>query len=238
MASKEKKYLIVGNGRLAHHLKHYFSSVGLLYKEWYRSSISHDSEKLSDLVRASDIVLLPISDIAIESFVVENKLLESNKTVVHFSGALDTNLAVGCHPLMTFTNNLYDKVFYSKILFCIDDDAPEFSEIFPDLLNPNIRISKQKKAKYHALCVMANNYTCLLWQKFFDELINVFGADSEDLKPFLFQTAENIAKDYKKCLTGPLSRNDKITLNKNLSSLEGDPYHQIYESFVGMYKER
>jgi 2-dehydropantoate 2-reductase len=230
---EEKKYLIVGSGRLSHHLKFYFSSVGISYLSWSRK----DNYSLEGKLLSADIVLLAISDCAIENFILENKSHFKDKTLVHFSGALATDYAVGCHPLMTFTESLYDSSFYQKILFTLDDDGPEFNEIFPLLKNPNIRISKRMKGKYHALCVMANNYTCLLWQKFFDELTNEFGAESKDLEPFLFQTFKNITADYKSCLTGPLSRNDTTTITKNLSSLDGDAYKQVYKSFVDMYNE-
>jgi 2-dehydropantoate 2-reductase len=234
MRIDSKNYLLVGNGRAAKHLKKYFTSLNISFTSWDRKS-DYD---LESIIFDCDIILLAISDSAIEPFIHGNKTLLDNKIIVHFSGALSTDLAFGCHPLMTFTNNLYEESFYKKILFTLDDDDLKFNEIFPMLKNPHIKIPKKDKAKYHALCVMANNYTCLLWQKFFNEMIHQYGAESNALIPFLNKTAENIALDYKSCLTGPLSRNDHKTLDKNIKSLEGDSYQEIYKSFVKMYGEK
>lgn len=93
-----------------------------------------------------------------------------------------------------------------------------------------------KKAYYHALCVMANNFTTLLWQKFFNEMTTAFNASLNDLKPYLKQTLLNIDSDYSNALTGPLKRQDLQTIKHNLDALEEDAFVKIYQAFVDVYQ--
>ncbi len=231
MKSKQE-YAIIGNGRLAKHLCHYFSLMKIEFSHWY---LELESNLLKECLTNADIVLLAITDSAIESFAEENRKFLKDKIVIHFSGALVTDKAIGCHPLMTFSEELYDLELYSSILFCLDDSSTKFSTLFPDLPNPHIIIPNRLKPYYHALCVLANNFTCILWQKFYDEMITNFGAEPGNLDVFLKKTTSNILNDYKTCLTGPLVRNDLETIKKNITSLNLDPFKKVYQSFVDAY---
>lgn len=226
------KYIIIGNGRLAKHLNYYFSSMDIPYVTWNRNV---NLDLLKKLIQNIDIVLLAISDGSIKPFINSNKNLLKNKTVVHFSGALVIEEAFGYHPLMTFSYQLYDLAFYKKILFCIDEDAPEFGSLFPKLPNPCIKIQKNLKPFYHALCVMANNFTSILWQKFYNDMESIFGAKPEYLNVFLERTLSNILNNHNTCLTGPLIRGDMKTVKKNLVSLNSDPFKSVYKGFVETY---
>ena len=228
------KYIIIGNGRLAKHLCHYFSLLKIKFDHWHKGL---NSSSLQEALADANTVLLAISDSAIEPFIESREKLLNGKTLIHFSGALVSKKAVGCHPLMTFTEDLYDLELYKSILFCLDEGSPEFSSLFPKLSNPHIVIPNRLKPYYHSLCVMANNFTCILWQKFYDEMIVTFGAQAENLDVFLKKTTSNILKNHKTCLTGPLVRNDLETIENNIASLNLDPFKKVYESFVDAYKK-
>ena len=232
--NSKPEYTIIGNGRLAKHLCHYFSLIKIEFSHWY---IEQEHDLLSNVLSDSDIVLLAISDDSIETFIESEKELLKDKMLIHFSGALVTDKAIGCHPLMTFSDELYDLELYISILFCLDEGSPEFNVLFPKLPNPHIVIPNGLKPYYHSLCVLANNFTCILWQKFYDEMIENFGAEPKNLDNFLKRTTSNILNGYKTCLTGPLVRNDKDTIRKNLSSLNLDPFKKVYQSFVEAYEE-
>ncbi|MCF7790612.1 MAG: DUF2520 domain-containing protein [Victivallales bacterium] len=233
--SSKIQYLLIGNGRLAKHLVKYLDDMNISFIRWFRGCKAYLCEAAAG---KDNIILLAVSDSAIEPFIKKNRNILRNKTIVHFSGALYTPLAYGCHPLMTFSDKLYEKEFYQRILFTLDEDAPDFNELFPELDNPNIKISSDSKAKYHSLCVMANNFTSLLWRKFFVEMNESFNADSSWLIPFLERTAQNITEDYKGCLTGPLARGDYETVEMNIKSLSGDPWQNVYKSFVEIYHKK
>ena len=230
----KNRYLIVGNGNVSQHLQHYFKIKNINIANWSRKSERSFSVKLSEDTDI-EIVLLAISDKAINPFLEKHKDILKKKICVHFSGALNTMLAYGFHPLMTFSkNSLYKLEMYESILFVQDNSMP-FSEIFPSLNNNCIKIDPEHKGYYHALCVMANNFTTLLWSKFFNEMQTRYKAPLDNLMPFLNQTLNNLKKDHKKALTGPIARKDNITIQKNLDALKTDPFYEIYKGFVNTF---
>jgi len=144
-------YLFIGNGRISRHFQHYFDQLGLIYFVWQRSD---GIESLPRLLVQTTHVLVLINDSAIEAFITTT-LKQSAQIHIHFSGSLATDLAYGAHPLMTFSHDLYEIEKYREIPFVLDEDAPAFSELLPGLPNAHYRLSKQQKAKYHALCVLS-----------------------------------------------------------------------------------
>jgi len=225
-------YLLIGNGCVAKHFQHYFSLLELPFQTWCRQ------ESLDELsiksVHATHILLL-IKDDAINGFIQEHSQLFAQKILLHFSGSLNSAKAYGCHPLMTFGSNLYDLSHYQSIPFVIDQHAPDFSTLLPGLSHPYVRLHESLKAKYHALCVLSGNFSCLLWQHFFKCLENELHIPSEIAFPYLQQQMKNILQSPETALTGPLVRNDRDTIVKNLAALEGDPFKQVYQSFVSSY---
>ena len=60
-------YLLIGNGRLARHLAHYFTAKNLAYTQWNRRD--KDLSELQDLSQQADYILLLIRDDQIDSFI-------------------------------------------------------------------------------------------------------------------------------------------------------------------------
>jgi 2-dehydropantoate 2-reductase len=233
--SSSPTYGIIGDGRVAQHMAHYFRMREIPFKVWSRklSAMPVDLELLEQ-----DVLLLLLRDSAIENFIEQNPDLQQ-KTLVHFSGSLVTDKAFGAHPLMTFGKDLYDLETYERIPFICEagrnEGDLEFQTLFPRLKNPSHPIHISDKARYHALCVMSQNFTTLLWQKFFRELPASFQIDAEAGKPILEQTLINLLKDPSSGLTGPIARGDAKTIKANLESLRDDPYHDVYEAFVAAW---
>ena len=223
-------YLIIGNGRVARHFRHYLSSLSIPYQSWDRSQ---DPALLQPLARATSHILILVGDAAIEGVALE---LKTRACKIHFSGSLTTPQAYGAHPLMTFGPELYAPEKYREISFIVDESAPE--DILPGLPNTQIRLAPDKKAKYHALCVMAGNFSCLLWQKLFADFKDEMHIDPQAAHPYLRQQMENLMRDYKTALTGPLARGDGATITRNLQALDGDAFRRVYQSFVEAYKEK
>ncbi|MBV9575404.1 MAG: DUF2520 domain-containing protein [Gammaproteobacteria bacterium] len=225
-------FLLIGNGRVARHFQHYFKLLSLSFETWHRQ------EPLADLYQkaatASHILLL-ISDKAIPTF-IEQHLKNTQAYRIHFSGSLVTDLAFGAHPLMTFNTELYELKCYQSLSFVLDHDAPDFSALLPGLANASVRLHTSLKPKYHAFCVLSGNFSCLLWQKFFSSLEQEFHIPPAMAYPYLFQITQNISVNPNTALTGPLVRNDKETIEKNLMALQADPFQKIYQSFVDCYR--
>lgn len=233
MTKIKPAYLIIGNGRVASHFAHYISLLGITCQQWWRTL--PDSQLQSQLPSATHVLLL-ISDDAIESF-AKNKLIGHPGYHIHFSGSLVSDNLIGVHPLQTFSDDLYELEQYQNISFVLDHDAPDFTELFPYFSNQHVRMNKRDKAKYHALCVLSGNFSCMLWEKFFSELENGFNIPRDIAFPYLQQQMLNLTAHAKSVMTGPLVRNDKDTIQINLKALEGDPFASVYSSFVDCYEK-
>lgn len=228
-------YTIIGDGRMARHFSHYLQLLGIPFLQWSRR-LDPQKNKLSQIIAQSDRILILIKDSVIESFVKENPELE-NKIRIHFSGALVTPLAYGAHPLMSFSEQLYELEDYQKIPFILEESDKKFSDLFPHLNNPHFYIAANKKARYHAYCVMSGNFTSLLWNSFFKELENNFQLPKEVAFPYMESIFKNLKENPGNALTGPLVRKDQKTIKANLEALIEDPFQKIYQTFVEVYSQ-
>lgn len=219
-------YGIIGDGRMASHMIRYLCGENI---PWIRWSRKHDSlppqEKLAQVKR----VLLLISDDAILPFYKDNPWLKE-KECVHFSGALHTDEIPGMHPLMTFTEELYSLETYREIPF-ICEERLSFQKFFPDLQNRTFHINARDKGLYHALCVLGGNFTVMLWQKVFKEFEERLNLPREVLTPYFRQIFTNTERDSQSALTGPVLRNDRTTIKKNIDALEDEAWKNIYRAF-------
>lgn len=230
---KNPKYGIVGRGRVAKHLRCYFSALDI-----HHISLSpNDFNNQSTLLTKSTIILLAISDRTIESFLKKYHHLIRQKICIHFSGSVSTDLAFGFHPLMTFSSSLYTLEQYQAIVFIKAENTLQFCDVFPQLPNPCFSIKTTDKPYYHALCVLANNFSTLLWQKFFTEMTSQFQVPLGHLLPFFRQSMFNIETDYAQALTGPLVRGDEQTMTQHVNALKDAPFLTIYQSFVACYEK-
>ena len=182
------------------------------------------------MLAQSERVLLAIPDQAIEAFVLEHDLTKKN--TVHFSGALSIKGTTSTHPLMTFSNQLYELDFYCKIPFILDQGGSTFPQIFPELVNPHFYIATEQKAYYHSLCVMAGNFTALLWKKLFYEFDKQLSIPHEAALPYLQAVMGNLQTNPQQALTGPLVRKDWATVDKNLCALSADSFLPVYLGFL------
>ena len=216
--NKQYSYLIVGNGRLSKHFQHYFSLKKISYKVWTRGSV----ESFQSIAQFAKCILVLIKDDEIQNFLDDNhKKLSNDKTWIHCSGMLSSNLAESSHPLMTFTDELYSIEKYESITFITEKGRKCFKELFPQLKNPNYQIESSEKTLYHAFCVLSGNFTTMIWQFFFDYLKS---NNIPESAAYLYLTTiiDNL-KNNTAPLTGPIQRNDKNTIQKHLESLNDHP---------------
>jgi 2-dehydropantoate 2-reductase len=165
--------LLIGNGRLASHLKRYFEQLHLRHVVWSKCLEAHKlCRRVDALVHARTPVLLAISDGAIEPFVQSHP--ELAKTVrVHFSGRLASPLAVGAHPLFSFAGTFYERELYERIRFVVDHGSPPVATLIPGLLNPSFFIEpgqRERRALRSGGKSMRSsecraNRPCLIWNQ-------------------------------------------------------------------------
>jgi predicted short-subunit dehydrogenase-like oxidoreductase (DUF2520 family) len=229
--------LLIGDGRLASHLSRYFEQLGLSHARWSRRRQDAGCcPDLTRLVQPGVRALLAISDGAIEPFIDTHREL-SSAVRIHFSGGLASDLAIGAHPLFSFAGTFYDRATYERIPFVLDRGAPALAALIPGLPNPCFFIERNQRPRYHALCVLAGNFTTLLWKKLFVEFDGELGLAREHALPYLESIARALAGSQPP-LSGPLSRGDHATIMRNLEALAGDPFEHVYRAFVFAYREQ
>lgn len=244
-----KKIAIIGDGKVARHMVHYFELIGQPHTQWSRKQaaantsslaqyqriqnkiIQSENESLAQCIDDIEHVLILIPDDQIEAFIASNLILK-NKTCIHFSGSLNTELAVGCHPLMTFGSSLYDLETYKNIPFIIDEGL-DFKEIFPLFDNPVYDLNVEYKAIYHAFCVMAGNFSQMLWKKISEEMPNI-DLPQDVMSIYLAQNTANFIANPKTSATGPLVRGDFQTIQKHIQALSNHPLLGVYKSFMAL----
>ena len=234
-------YAVLGGGRLAGHFRHYLSLLDLPVSAWARRPapslnthrVGDAATRLRATVEPATHVLLLVSDAAIAGLLKRYPFLQS-KTLVHCSGALSVPGIAGAHPLMTFGEELYTLEQYRRIPFMVDA-GHDFAALLPGLPNPHYAIPLEDKARYHALCVMAGNFPQVLWRtvaRRFGDL----GLPPETLDAYLKQVVENFTRAPETALTGPLTRGDAVTIERNLAALEGDALEPLYRAFLELWQ--
>jgi predicted short-subunit dehydrogenase-like oxidoreductase (DUF2520 family) len=235
-------YAIVGGGRLARHFSEYFRLLDIPHNCWARDhgspintfNLPDAEQRLKETVGNADRVLLLVSDTSITALLKQYLFLHAKK-LIHCSGSLSVPGVAGAHPLMTFTDSLYELDTYQKVPFVVEA-GQTFTQLFPALPNPHFMINTQDKARYHAMCVMAGNFSQLMWKGISDRFEQQFELPATTLHPYLKQVAENFTQKPESALTGPLTRNDGQTITRNLNSLDGDPLQDLYTAFVRFYQ--
>ena len=219
---KTPTYGLIGRGRVAAHLGRYLELEGLPHLSWHRGMDDAES-----VLADADVMLLAISDDAIAGFPADHPAL-CDRPMVHFSGSLVVDGVAGLHPLMTFGPELYDLETYRSIPFITEIGRPGFRDVFPGLGNPSRAIDPELKPLYHALCVLAGNFTTILWNKAMGDFEDRLGLPRELLQPFLDRTAANTLRQGSAALTGSLARADCGTIERDLEGLAGDPFRGVY----------
>jgi predicted short-subunit dehydrogenase-like oxidoreductase (DUF2520 family) len=222
--------LIIGHGRLAKHLIHWCSLLPKSQnsiRTWNRN----DNTPLS--LQNIDYIWLAISDDSLVSFYQETlKPLLNGQKVVHFSGTMHHEEMASAHPLMTFSHDLYDLDAYNKVHFGLTG-ASTLAEVLPGFSNPFFKLRPEEKPLYHALCVASGNLPQLIWSQTQPQFSDLKIPEAA-VKAFLQQSLTNFFAQGPQAVTGPIVRNDKTTITKNLSALEkvNLKLKNIYQSFL------
>jgi len=235
-------YALLGGGRLARHMQHYLSLLNLPVSGWARDrksalnshAIDDAETRLRKTIEPASHVLLLVSDAAIPEVIRRYPFLH-DKTLVHCAGAFSFPGIAGAHPLMTFSNGLYESDQYRQIPFIVES-GHRFGELLPGLPNPHFEIEPEHKARYHALCVMAGNFSQILWQAVAVRFGGM-GLPVAALAPYLHQVTENFVAAPGSALTGPISRGDDATIERNFRALAGDGLQPLYRAFLEFHTE-
>lgn len=209
-------------------------------------------EKIEALVCESDAIFLTVPDGEISSVFEEIKGLEiTGKQICHCSGAMaareafpgiDQTGAYGysIHPLFPISSKYEAYRELAGAFFCLEGSGPHIAAWEQTLraLGCKTRIlSAQSKVKYHAACAISSNLICALVQESM-ELLSDCGFSREEalaaLSPLIRSNmAHLLAEGPVASLTGPVERNDVLTVKKHLDCLQDAGDRALYRAASG-----
>jgi predicted short-subunit dehydrogenase-like oxidoreductase (DUF2520 family) len=244
--------VILGAGNVGTHLvKAIQAAENLSLVQWYcrdpkgvKSPIK-DVELCHDLegLKLADVYIIAVSDKAVSD--LSKQLPFENRLVVHTSGSvamkhLDMKHRRGVfYPLQTFS--LASEVAFSEVPFCIETMEKEDSKFLKTLANemgsPSFMINTEQRQALHLSAVFINNFTNQLY-RIAHELSDFKSINFDVLKPLILETAKKVQymSPYA-AQTGPAKRNDHVTINQHLRTLESHPeYQSIYEQLTQSIK--
>ena len=211
------------------------------------------ADTLSSLVEKSDIIFVTVTDSVISD--IDDKLSKlgrdalKGKVLVHCSGVISAQSGfkkcskltdtVSLHPMLAFNSKETDIDSIQKAFFTLEGsdtgiktletilNAAELqytvlsSDVSPDGL----------KAKYHLASVMVSNCVVSLFSMGQNLLCECGFSKEEALKaltPLFINNANNIIRSgVNDALTGPVIRDDAITVQKHMSTLN-DEDRELY----------
>lgn len=239
-----KNALIIGYGKLGSHLYYALGNVKKKYSLQKISGKKTPPVKLRKHIEKADIIFMCVQDSKILTSVRTVEKHSSSlkgKVIYHTSGALTSDElrsltqlgahTASFHPVQTFDrkvakhsgrfNSIYIAIEGSRLA------VREAALIAKDIKAIPFIIKKENKIQHHICCVMTSNYLSALMgmiEKAGSHKIQINGFNKlkflDIYMPLARQTLGNIAAvGPKSSLTGPIERNDLVTLEKHLDAL-------------------
>ena len=217
--------------------------------------------QIGELVSESDIIFVTVSDSALSEVWRQIKSCGvKNKILCHCSGALSSDIfedaeslgayAYSVHPIFAINDKESSYKELHKAFFTIQGSAEKIGVItglFDELNNPYKIIDSAQKCKYHAALATASNLVIGLYHMSARLLCECgfSGGDAEAaLNPLFLNNAVSLTeKGCAAALTGPVDRNDILTVEKHLAALDGserikDAYKALSSELILIAKEK
>jgi predicted short-subunit dehydrogenase-like oxidoreductase (DUF2520 family) len=197
------------------------------------------SDKLSEDIAESDIVLAAVPDTQIEVCAAEAARLKvclTHQVWLHLSGALPPSAldalkgkvaGLGAfHPARAFPQNRVTRIL-PDTCFGVDGDAVALRaarRLAEDLGGRAVRVPAEIRPLYHAACVLASNAVLGLVAEAKNILVSG-GIDEDDAQSILLPLADGALKHafeqgLAAALTGPIQRGDTQTAARHLTALQ------------------
>ena len=227
-------YVIFGCGRVGSNMAAYLRHLGHEVRLLSRDEANSDRAGCAEAIAEANIIAAAIPDDKLPAWRDEWQDEIGGKTAVHFSGAVSIDGGFGFHPLYSFPASPLSIEAMKEMAFACPLNGPRFAEIFPKAPNPHFEIADKDRARYHALAVLSGNLASFVWNETAKEIAGFTGmAPEKIMASYLGSILDGFVENPTSSLTGPIARHDKITVEKNLASLKGDPkLKRLYEAFL------
>lgn len=236
--------LIIGYGKLGSHLYCALKNAGKRYAVLVIKNRKAATGSISKLLDKTDIIFICVQDSKIPeavSLIESTKVTLKGKYIFHTSGALTSDelsplskkgaLTASFHPVQTFERKaLKYSGRFCNIYIALEGRKTALKKaalIARKIKALSFTIKKEKKVYHHICCVMASNYLTVLNSKIEEagsKKIQINGFNKLKFfniyMPLALQTLRNISSSgTKAALTGPIERNDVITIENHLKAL-------------------
>ncbi|OAQ40719.1 oxidoreductase [Pedobacter psychrophilus] len=255
------KVAILGSGNVATHLSKSIIKAGYPIKQvWSRNhnnaidfalEIGANSiPQIADLSNQIDVIILAVSDDAIESVVAQIPISNQQQLILHTSGSTSISIlekyAQNCgvlYPLQTFSK--HHNLDFSSIPLLIEANHLQSEEqllmIAKKLSQKVEKVDSENRMLIHISAVFACNFTNHFYA-IAEKLVQDSNLNFDLLRPLILETAQKAMLNSPiKIQTGPAKRNDAITINKHLQLLSTYPqlqniYTVVSQDIVKMYQ--
>lgn len=255
------KFGFIGAGKVGFSLGKYLVDNNQVVTGYY-SEFENDAEEaarftntrkydaLEALTKDSDVLFLTVSDGQISHVWEQLKSQHVyGKIICHCSGALSSEVfsdmakyecyGYSIHPLFAVSNKYDSYKELSSSYFTIEGSKKyldSMKKLFESFGNKVVVIDKDAKVKYHAAAAICSNLVVGLVNLSEDLLIQC-GFDKENahkaIIPIIKGNMEHIVENGTvDALTGPIERNDVLTVRKHLDCLESDAKN-VYREVSG-----
>lgn len=255
------KVAILGSGNIATHLSKALIKVGYPIKQvWsrdHKNAIDLALEigansilQIADLSSKIDVIIVAVSDDAIERVVAQIPISNQQQLILHTSGSTSLSIlekhAQNCgvlYPLQTFSKN--HDLDFSKVPLLIEGNhhlAEEQLLMIAKKLSQKVeKVNSKDRMRIHISAVFACNFTNHFYS-IAEKLVQDTDLDFDLLRPLILETAKKAMHNSPdKVQTGPAKRNDTLTINKHLDLLKNNPqlqnlYATVSQDIVKMYQ--
>ncbi|NRB62705.1 MAG: DUF2520 domain-containing protein [Saprospiraceae bacterium] len=250
-----KSIVLIGSGRVAHHLGHALYNQGLqlvqivgrnssttaqLALELESVAVGLDNLQLMDI--HADMYIIAVSDSAIAKVSSTlAQLLPDHALVVHTSGAtplskIDRHFKYRgvFYPLQTFSRD--QVVDFREVPICLDTASTghhraELERLAQSLSRYVVWLNEEQRAVLHLAAVFVNNFTNHLFGVA-SQILASKAINFSLLKPLIAETIRKLDNlPPPEAQTGPAVRNDQSTIEKHQELLQ-----QIHPEFLDIYQ--
>ncbi|MEA2338077.1 MAG: hypothetical protein QOE82_2084 [Thermoanaerobaculia bacterium] len=207
---------IIGSGRASWAFASTWRRIG-----WPLTGIAKRGEPIEELAGSSDIILIAVSDRAIDE--VAASIPETNAIIVHPSGALPAlRGGFSLHPLKSLPPVGEPSDLKDTLLVFEGAHRDVAEEIAKNAGARFAEIKPEFKTRYHAGAVFGSNYVAALLD-IAEEFIGIDGA-REDIAALARSAIDNwSAHTDAQRFTGPAARGDAEIIERHLHALRDSP---------------
>ena len=250
MTDTDLKILLIGAGNVAWHLGPALEQSGYNIIQVYSRTIESAeklgsmmevpfTDSLTDLSQEADLVLLSVSDEAIES--ITGEIQGKYTFLVHTAGSVPADVFEGAaehygvlYPLMTFT--MVRPLDLRSVPICLEPSSESINQVLRKMassLSDHVyHIEFEERKKLHIAAVIASNFSNHMYHLAM-EFLSAEGLEFNMLEPLIRETVDKAMQIHPAdAQTGPAKRDDRIVIESHLEQLKGKPELQKLYTFV------